>query len=84
MMNQPPDLLGQLLETGDTSASDTSEVLQCSRRSCLAPAQWQLLWNNPKIHTPDRRKVWLACDEHQHFLVDFLSSRDFLKETLPL
>jgi len=32
----------------------------CSARGCGKPAQWALLWNNPKIHTPDRRKTWLA------------------------
>ena len=39
-----------------------------------------MLWNNPKIHTPDRRKVWLACEEHEETLRAFLSARDFWKE----
>ena len=55
----------------------------CSRKGCAAPATWQILWNNPKIHTPDRRKIWLACNEHRTYLEDFLRSRDFLKDTLP-
>ena len=38
----------------------------CSAKGCTAPAAWALLWNNPKLHTPERRKTWLACDEHQH------------------
>ncbi|TIC87789.1 acetone carboxylase [Nocardioides sp. GY 10113] len=55
----------------------------CSAKGCQAPAQWQLLWNNPKIHTPDRRKVWLACDEHRESLEVFLGARKFLKDTIP-
>lgn len=56
---------------------------QCSARGCRAAAVWQLRWNNPKIHTPDRRKVWLACEEHRDHLSSFLGSRGFLKETAP-
>jgi hypothetical protein len=41
---------------------------------------WALRWNNPKIHTPDRRKVWLACDAHRQHLSDFLAARGFLRE----
>ena len=44
---------------------------------------WALRWNNPKIHTPDRRKVWLACDEHREHLSQFLGRRDFLREVVP-
>ncbi len=56
------------------------ETLTCSSRGCGNEAVWQLLWNNPKIHTPDRRKVWLACDEHKDSLSDFLNRRSFLRE----
>ncbi|MBA8794223.1 hypothetical protein FHX74_001842 [Friedmanniella endophytica] len=45
---------------------------------------WDLRWNNPKIHTPDRRKHWLACDEHRPTLTSFLSARGFLRETEPV
>ncbi|WP_370614087.1 acetone carboxylase [Mumia sp. Pv 4-285] len=58
--------------------------LICSSKGCDAPAQHALLWNNPKIHTPDRRKTWLACDEHEPTLRQFLSARGFWKETQPL
>lgn len=51
----------------------------CSAKGCQDPAVWQLQWNNPKLHTPDRRKVWLACDEHRQSLSDFLGARGFLK-----
>jgi len=45
---------------------------------------WALLWNNPKLHTPDRRKTWLACEEHRVSLSYFLSVRGFLKDTVPV
>lgn len=83
-MTQGPDLLGNLMQTGSASLEPQEAQLQCSRKSCNNAAVWQLLWNNPKIHTPQRRKIWLACDEHRSFLADFLSSRSFLKEIQPL
>jgi hypothetical protein len=49
----------------------------CSARGCGKPASWRLLWNNPKIHTPDRRKTWLACDDHKESLSEFLAQRSF-------
>ncbi|WP_343603029.1 hypothetical protein [Mycobacterium sp.] len=45
---------------------------------------WALLWNNPKIHAPDRRKTWLACDEHRDYFNDYLSVRGFLKDVVPI
>jgi hypothetical protein len=56
----------------------------CSARGCPSPAVWALLWNNPKLHTPDRRKTWLACDEHRSTLGDFLGARGFLKDVVPV
>lgn len=55
----------------------------CSAKGCQAPATWDLLWNNPRLHTPERRKIWLACDEHRASLGDFLGSRSFLKDVEP-
>lgn len=52
----------------------------CSARGCAAPASWELRWNNPRLHTPDRRKVWLACDDHRESLAAFLTARGFLRE----
>ncbi len=52
----------------------------CSARGCREAAVHELRWNNPKLHTPDRRKVWLACDEHLGSLADFLAARGFLRE----
>lgn len=54
----------------------------CSSKGCRAPAAWQLLWNNPKLHTPDRRKVWLACEEHRESLAAFLGARQFLRDVV--
>jgi hypothetical protein len=55
----------------------------CSAKGCQAPAVWELRWNNPKLHTPDRRKVWLACDEHREHLSQFLDVRGFLQSVVP-
>ena len=56
----------------------------CSRKGCRLHATMQLLWNNPKIHTAERRKIWLACNDHADWLEDYLKSRSLWKETLPL
>lgn len=58
--------------------------LKCSRSGCQQPATVRLLWNNPKVHTPERRKVWLACSEHENWLRNFLTERNFFKEALPI
>ncbi|MFP5282734.1 MAG: acetone carboxylase [Actinomycetes bacterium] len=60
------------------------EGLLCSARGCRTAAVWDLRWNNPKIHTDDRRKHWLACAEHRLSLSAFLSARGFLREVQPL
>jgi hypothetical protein len=54
----------------------------CSAKGCRAPATWALLWNNPKLHTPERRKTWLACDEHRPTLGGFLTARGFLEDVV--
>ena len=58
----------------------TDQVLRCSAKGCRNPATWALRWNNPKLHPPERRKTWLACDEHRGSLGDFLGVRGFLRE----
>ncbi len=63
---------------------DPVDSLICSGKGCRADAAWGLLWNNPKIHTPQRRKVWLACDDHLDHLNTFLSARGFLKDVVPV
>lgn len=52
----------------------------CSAKGCSVPAVWQLSWNNPRLHSPERRKTWLACDEHRQHLADFLGARGFLRD----
>lgn len=56
----------------------------CSRARCRDEAAWALVWRNPKIHTPDRRKTWLACDDHLAVLSSFLTDRSFPLETIPV
>jgi len=43
-----------------------------------------LLWNNPKIHTAERRKTWLACAAHEQSLTQFLAARNFMRDTQPV
>lgn len=57
--------------------------LICSAKGCKATATWQLRWNNPRLHTPERRKTWLACDDHRAHLSEFLDRRGFLREVEP-
>lgn len=61
-----------------------ADALICSAKGCTEAAVHQVVWNNPKIHTPDRRKIWLACGEHESSLRSFLDAREFYRETLPL
>ncbi len=58
--------------------------LVCSAKGCTSPALHRVEWNNPRLHTPDRRKTWLACAEHEPTLRSFLAARDFYRETVPL
>ncbi|WFE41238.1 hypothetical protein [Micromonospora sp. WMMD998] len=60
------------------------DALVCSARGCRAPATFQLRWQNPRLHNPDRRKTWLACPTHRTSLGDFLDARGFLREVVPL
>lgn len=79
------DLLGGLLGEEPQPRTESAEPIpQCSRRGCAEDAQWKVLWNNPRIHTPDRRKVWLACDDHREWLCEYLESRGLLKSYEPL
>ena len=82
------DLLGSLARGQDPRLPDRggAEPLaapRCSRRGCARDAAWQLLWNNPRVHTPERRKSWLACHEHREYLAEFLGQRGFLKTVEP-
>jgi hypothetical protein len=56
----------------------------CSAKGCRAAAVWALAWNNPRLHTADRRKTWVACEEHREQLATFLDLRGFLRDVTPL
>lgn len=84
------DLLGSLGSLGPAHTANLRatpagpEAPQCSRKGCRKDAAWALIWNNPKVHTPERRKTWLACEEHRGWLTDYLSTRAFFREALPV
>jgi hypothetical protein len=54
------------------------ELLLCSAKGCRATASVDLIWRNPTLHDAAREKHWLACEEHEDFLADFLARRSFL------
>jgi hypothetical protein len=56
-----------------------SDPVVCSARGCRAPASYALVWNNPKVHAPEREKTWVACEEHRQSLAHFLDLRGFLR-----
>lgn len=64
-----------------TGAAEDAEWI-CSAKGCRLPAPHAVVWNNPKVHTPQRRKVWLACDHHRESLADFVRMRGFLLEVI--
>jgi len=75
-VSQPPTF------TADPDGAD--QRLECSAKGCHATAVWGVRWNNPTIHTPERRKVWLACDDHRPHLERHLEARAFWRDTVPV
>lgn len=63
--------------------TDAPEVI-CSSKGCRSEAAYVLVWNNPSLHTADREKTWVACEEHRTSLSEFLDRRGFLKRIDPL
>ncbi|MBX3093497.1 MAG: hypothetical protein KF680_02995 [Cryobacterium sp.] len=57
--------------------SPDASPTECSRAGCRQVASQKVNWRNPRIHSADRVKVWLACGEHVEFLRDYLASRGF-------
>lgn len=51
--------------------------IRCSAAGCARDAEFRVNWRNPRIHGPERVKVWLACAEHRSTLSDYLASRGF-------
>lgn len=68
----------------DSAALSHADEAICSGKGCRASARWALRWNNPRIHEPHRRKVWLACDDHRDQLTTFLDARGFLRDVIPV
>ena len=68
---------------GGTGFDDGSSRT-CSRAGCTVAATTTVNWRNPRIHSLDRVKVWLACDEHADYLRDYLAARDFPVVVAPL
>lgn len=66
------------------NASQPKVRMVCSGKGCREDALYGLLWNNPKVHTPERLKTWLVCEEHRVSLSYFLTVRGFLKDTVPV
>jgi len=64
--------------------SEADEIPRCSARGCHAEAVHAVVWNNPKLHKPDREKVWLACEEHLESHRSFLGVRSMLRYVEPL
>ncbi|NBU22944.1 MAG: acetone carboxylase [Actinobacteria bacterium] len=54
---------------------------KCSRAGCTNQATFLIYWRNPKLHSPEREKIWGACLEHKSFLIDYLSARSFFLRT---
>ncbi|MFB7052831.1 hypothetical protein [Streptomyces vinaceus] len=75
-----PDSPGSTPSPSDAATPPPS----CSAKGCREAAVWVLAWNNPKLHAPERRKTWLACEEHREHLSQFLGVRGFLKDVVKL
>ena len=51
--------------------------IRCSAAGCTQGAAFRVNWRNPRIHTPERVKVWLACSDHRDSLATYLGDRGF-------
>ncbi|MFT4029100.1 MAG: hypothetical protein QM675_04425 [Protaetiibacter sp.] len=58
--------------------------IRCSSAGCTRDAAYRVNWRNPRIHAPERVKVWLACIEHRDTLASYLSTRGFPVRVTPL
>jgi hypothetical protein len=80
-MNQPQ---APRATSANAAGGLSDHPVVCSAKGCRVAAAYGLLWNNPKLHTPERRKTWLACENHADPLSDFLSKKGFLKDAVPV
>jgi hypothetical protein len=76
--------VSDLLADAFGERAEPAHAATCSRAGCRSSAVWRVEWRNPKIHSPDRIKVWVACDEHRDYLRDYLAAREFPVAVLPL
>lgn len=58
--------------------------VRCSAKACHRDAEFLVVWNNPRVHTPDREKTWAACEQHRDSLAQHLDVRGFLLRVEPL
>ena len=65
-------------------AGPQASPVVCSAKGCRQPAAWLLVWNNPRVHTPEREKTWTACEDHREPLSHHLALRSFLRRVEPL
>lgn len=65
-------------------SAEHAAAATCSRAGCREVARWRIDWRNPRIHTADRTKTWVACDDHRDYLREFLAARSFPVAVEPL
>ena len=63
---------------------DEQDRAVCSAKGCHSDAVHVLVWNNPRLHTPEREKTWVACEDHRGSLAQHLDVRGFLRRVEPL
>ncbi|HVE99546.1 MAG TPA: hypothetical protein VNA12_10260 [Mycobacteriales bacterium] len=63
---------------------DGADPAICSAKGCRERARHVLVWNNPRLHGPEREKTWAACGQHRDTLGGFLDVRGFLRRIDPL
>ena len=69
---------------GETQGVTEEEGPICPATGCGAEATHRLVWNNPRVHTADREKLWTACPEHREPLSHHLAIRSFLRRVEPV
>lgn len=55
----------------------SSATHRCSRAGCTEMPSWAIHWRNPKIHAPDRTKIWLSCVGHREYFEAYLGQKGF-------
>ena len=68
----------------DAGSARPAEHVAARARDARERGRWNVNWRNPRIHSADRVKIWLACDEHREYLRDYLATRGFPVVVTPL